>query len=142
VLLLDKGKVEQEGAPEEMYERPRTLFAAEFMGSNNRLAGKVVEVRGATARIAGPGWALWGQLRGDRRVGDDAIAVIRLERTRIQSTLGDNCLPATLEAAVYLGDRWDHLYRAGDLRVRVWAQAAPAQSPHFLSFPPESLWIF
>src|ERR1700682_789366 len=42
VLLLDQGRVEQEGAPEEIYERPRTLFAAEFMGSNNRLQGKVV----------------------------------------------------------------------------------------------------
>ena len=142
VLLLDKGKVEQEGAPEEMYERPRTLFAAEFMGSNNRLSGKVIEKRGAMARIAGTGWALWGQLRGDRHPGDDATAIIRLERTLIQGKAGDNCLPATLEAAAYLGDRWDHVYRAGDLRVRAWARTAPAQGPHYLCFPPESLWIF
>jgi len=142
VLLLDKGKVEQEGAPQEMYDRPRTLFAAEFMGSNNRLDGKVVETRNGMARIAGPGWALWGQLRGDRRQGEDATAIIRIERTLVQSALGDNCLPATLEAAVYLGDRWDHLYRAGELRVRAWARTAPEQGPHYLFFPPESLWIF
>ena len=142
VILLDKGKVEQEGGPQEMYDRPRTLFAAEFMGSNNRLSGKVVETRGEMARIAGMGWTLWGQLRGDRRPDEDATAVIRLERTLIQNADGDNCLPATLEAAVYLGDRWDHLYRAGDLRIRVWTLSAPPPGPHYLRFPPESLWIF
>jgi iron(III) transport system ATP-binding protein len=142
VLLLDQGRVEQEGAPEEIYDRPRTLFAAEFMGANNRFSGKVVETRGAMGRIAGDGWQLWGQLRGDRKTGEDAIAVIRLERTRIQHTAGENCLPATLETAVYLGERWDHLYRACGLRVRAWATTAPAQSPHFLCFPAESLWIF
>ncbi|GAC1340966.1 MAG: ABC transporter ATP-binding protein [Myxococcales bacterium] len=142
VLLLDQGRVEQEGAPEEIYDRPRTLFAAEFMGSNNRFTGRVVETRGALARLAGDGWELWGRLRGERRVGDEATAVIRLERTRIQHTPGENCLPARLETAVYLGERWDHLYRACGLRVRAWAAAAPAQSPLFLCFPAESLWIF
>jgi iron(III) transport system ATP-binding protein len=142
VLLLDKGRVEQEGAPEEMYERPRTLFAAEFMGTNNRLAGKVVEIRGARARIAGEGWQLWGQLRSERREGDAATGVIRLERTRVQGSPGENALPARLEAAVYLGERWDHLYQAGGLRVHAWLDAAPTPGPHFLFFPPESLWIF
>src|SRR5207237_3939183 len=41
VLLLDKGRVEQEGTPEEIYDSPRTLFAAEFMGSNNRITGTI-----------------------------------------------------------------------------------------------------
>src|SRR5438105_12233190 len=142
VLLLENGRVEQEGAPEEIYDRPRTLFAAEFMGSNNRLRGKVVERRGATAKIAGPGWGLWGELRAERREGEDATAVIRVERTRIQQSSGENCLPATLETAVYLGERWDHVFQVGDLRVHAWAPAAVAGKPAFLYFPSEALWIF
>ena len=142
VILLDKGKVEQEGPPEEMYARPRTLFAAEFMGANNRLAGKVVETRGATARIAGPGWELWGELRGERREGEPATAVIRLERTHVQESSGENCLPATLEAAVYLGERWDLLFRAGDLSIRAWSTHPPRQGPLYVRFPPDALWIF
>ena len=142
VLLLEHGRVEQEGAPEEIYDRPRTLFAAEFMGSNNRLQGKVVERRDGMARIAGSGWELWGQLRGDRPAGSEATAIIRLERTRIQQSGGQNCLAAKLETAVYLGERWDALFRIGDVRVRAWAPSAPEQSQYFLFFPPESLWIF
>ena len=112
------------------------------MGSNNRLRGKVVERRGATAKIAGPGWGLWGELRAERREGEEATAVIRVERTRIQQSSGENCLPATLETAVYLGERWDHVFQVGDLRVHAWAPAAVAGKPAFLYFPSEALWIF
>ncbi|MGI1607723.1 ABC transporter ATP-binding protein, partial [Klebsiella michiganensis] len=41
ILLLNNGVIEQQGTPQEMYGSPRTLFAAEFMGSNNRLHGTV-----------------------------------------------------------------------------------------------------
>src|SRR6516162_3428868 len=72
VLLLEKGRIEQEGTPQEMYENPRTIFAAEFMGSNNRLTGTIAEVRGAMAKITGDSWELWGQLRSDRHDGETA----------------------------------------------------------------------
>ena len=53
ILLLNNGVIEQQGTPQEMYGQPRTLFTADFMGSNNRLEGKVVERarrRGAARR--------------------------------------------------------------------------------------------
>jgi iron(III) transport system ATP-binding protein len=142
VLLLEKGRIEQEGSPEEIYESPKTIFAAEFMGSNNRLTGKVAEVRGAMAKIANADWALWGQLRSDRRTGDAATAVIRIEKTRIRDAPTENCLPAKVSTALYLGERWDYLLEAGGQRIRIWAPAAPAEKPYWLEFPPESLWIF
>jgi iron(III) transport system ATP-binding protein len=40
VLLLDQGRIAQDATPEDIYQRPATLFAAEFLGSNNRLAGR------------------------------------------------------------------------------------------------------
>ena len=45
VVLLDAGLVAQEGTPTALYNEPATLFAAEFMGSNNRLDGKLVRNR-------------------------------------------------------------------------------------------------
>ena len=43
VAILDNGRIVQEGAPAEIYERPRTRFAASFLGDANFLAGRVVE---------------------------------------------------------------------------------------------------
>ncbi len=142
VLLLDQGRIEQEGTPQEMYDRPATLFAAEFMGSNNRLSGTVAEVKGELARVAGEGWQLWGRLRGGLRAGEAATAVIRIERTRLRDAPGEDALPAEVETALFLGERWEYVLRLGETRLRVWEKLAPDKGPHFVQFQPESLWIF
>ncbi len=41
VIVLQKGKVEQIGTPEEIYDRPATEFVASFVGSINVLSGEV-----------------------------------------------------------------------------------------------------
>jgi iron(III) transport system ATP-binding protein len=51
ILLLNNGKIEQQGTPQSMYEAPDTLFTAEFMGSNNRLPAQIVQRNGAGARL-------------------------------------------------------------------------------------------
>lgn len=61
ILLLNNGVIEQQGTPQEMYGSPATLFAAEFMGSNNRLHGKVMALENGRARIEGASWSLWGE---------------------------------------------------------------------------------
>src|SRR5215831_4679686 len=44
ILLLRNGRIEQEDSPADLYESPRTLYAADFMGSNNRFEGHVCAV--------------------------------------------------------------------------------------------------
>jgi sulfate/thiosulfate transport system ATP-binding protein len=48
VIVLHRGRVEQIGTPEEIYDRPATEFVASFVGSNNVLKG---EVRGGQAEL-------------------------------------------------------------------------------------------
>jgi iron(III) transport system ATP-binding protein len=55
ILLLENGEIQQEGTPEEIYAQPANRFVAEFMGSNNRLEGRLVEVRGKLGRLGGNG---------------------------------------------------------------------------------------
>ena len=59
VAILDKGRIVQMGAPETVYEKPLTRFAAEFLGDSNFLVGTVENgaVRlsdGTTVRSASP----------------------------------------------------------------------------------------
>jgi iron(III) transport system ATP-binding protein len=61
ILLLNNGVIEQQGTPQELYGQPTTLFVADFMGSNNRVPGKIAERRGDSALLAGAGWQLWGR---------------------------------------------------------------------------------
>nr|HET7858597.1 ABC transporter ATP-binding protein [Caldimonas sp.] len=89
ILLLNNGVIEQEGKPQELYGQPRTLFVADFMGSNNRVPGKIAERRGDAALLAGDGWRIWGEARGAAAAGADATGMIRLERVRVAEGPGD-----------------------------------------------------
>src|SRR5512143_2779532 len=76
ILLLNEGRIEQQGTPQQMYGDPATLFAADFMGSNNRIAGRVAEVHDGAARIEGEGFALWGMAMGGAAAGESGTAMM------------------------------------------------------------------
>jgi len=78
VAVLDRGRLEQVGAPEDLYERPASLFVATFVGRAN-------VVQGATAR------ALGGR--------DGQVVVVRPEQLR----LADGGLPGFVRERRYTG---------------------------------------
>ncbi|WP_427197438.1 ABC transporter ATP-binding protein [Serratia marcescens] len=144
ILLLNNGKIEQQGTPQEMYGSPTTLFTAEFMGSNNRLPGKIVALEGDRARIEGKDWALWGKAGAGVQVGQEGSAVIRVERVRLGEDPQGNQLELPLLTSMYLGDRWEYLFRtvAEDFVVRAYGHEARDRALCRLSLPAEHLWIF
>ncbi len=141
-LLLDRGRVQQEGTPEQIYAHPTNSFTAEFMGNNNRFVGKLAEVAGSRAQLAGEGWTLWGALSAQKRAGEAAVGVIRVERMRLVETAGANHLQMKLKSALYLGERWEYLFQLGDLRVRLWGEERLPEGDYWISIPEKSLWIF
>jgi spermidine/putrescine ABC transporter ATP-binding subunit len=52
IAIFDSGRIVQEGAPMEVYERPRSKFAAGFLGEANFLHGTIESVSGGMATIA------------------------------------------------------------------------------------------
>ena len=54
IAVMNRGRVEQLGTPEELYERPLTRFVADFIGTTNLLSGAVesADARGALVRLA------------------------------------------------------------------------------------------
>jgi spermidine/putrescine transport system ATP-binding protein len=51
IAVMRHGRIEQLGAPEELYERPRTPFVAGFLGVSNLLDGDVIGREGAYASV-------------------------------------------------------------------------------------------
>ncbi len=144
ILLLNNGKIEQQGAPQSMYETPDTLFTAEFMGSNNRLPGKVIRRDGARVTLDIDGAAMTGTARG-ANAGADITAMIRLEQVRISDTQTDNAIRLPLSTCMYLGDRWECLFRRDGMAeagVRAYAPYKLAAGDYWLQLPQDKLWIF
>ena len=75
VAVMNRGRIEQMGAPEELYELPRTAFVASFLGQSNLFAGTVVSssdtlvVEVAGRRLGVPA------ARAQRRTGEVTIGV-------------------------------------------------------------------
>jgi spermidine/putrescine transport system ATP-binding protein len=51
IAVMNHGRVEQIGLPEELYDRPATRFVADFMGTTNLLRGEVRSVDGGVAAV-------------------------------------------------------------------------------------------
>jgi iron(III) transport system ATP-binding protein len=141
ILLLNFGKIEQQGTPEEMYSRPQTLFTAEFMGSNNHLPGRIAQIVDGRALLEGDGWKLWGACRGNLKPGDAATGVIRLERTHIALAAGENRVAVEVVTDMFLGDRREQLFKLGALRLRCYGDVAGNDRP-WLEMPRDDLWVF
>ena len=142
ILLLNGGRIEQQGTPQQMYSNPQTLFTADFMGSNNRLPGRIAEIRDGAALLEGAGWRLWGMAKPGAAGGSDGVGMIRLERIRIAEGPGDNRVEAALSTSMYLGDKWEHLFHLGDARVRAYGDAPLDGGTHWLEVPRQAFWIF
>ena len=142
IVLLDAGIIAQEGPPTALYNEPATLFAAEFMGSNDRLDGKLVENSGGRATIELFGERLTGIARTKAAPGGKATGIIRIERVRCASSPGPNRLKMELKAPMYLGERWELVFARENLTVRAYASAPLEPGEHYVEFLPEALWVF
>ncbi|WP_323145061.1 ABC transporter ATP-binding protein [Massilia phyllosphaerae] len=141
ILLLNNGKIEQQGTPQSMYEAPDTLFTAEFMGSNNRIPAQVVQRDGAAARLQVGGMALNATARGAGGAKDTA-ALIRVEEVRIGRAPVDNGIQLPLSTCMYLGDRWECLFKSGEANVRAYSRHRIDPGNYWLEMPAEKLWVF
>ena len=125
IAVLNHGRIEQLGAPREIYERPATRFVADFIGASTVLRGHTVAadrvtVAAGTLRVAGG--RAWP-------AGADVELAIRPERVRLAAGPGDNVLDARVEGLVYQGAQTEVTARLDDgQRVLVFV-TEPAPVP-------------
>jgi ABC-type Fe3+/spermidine/putrescine transport system ATPase subunit len=97
--VLNQGRVEQLGTPEELYERPRTAFVASFLGKINWMRGHLLDNGSVKALMVcqqrAPCTARSGIAAGHVKLG------VRPEDLRIDP---DGFLPAQVVGRQFLGD--------------------------------------
>lgn len=103
IAVFNEGGIEQVGTADDLYERPASLFVANFLGDSTTFAGRV-----SPEGIASDAWTLRAERAPGEQVGDEAAIVVRPERLRILGrdgipVDGDNAVSATVTDVVYLG---------------------------------------
>ncbi len=76
VAVMNKGRIEQMGAPEALYDRPKTAFVARFLGQSDLFIGKVVESNANSVSIEVGGSKITvDKRRAEKHEGTIAIGV-------------------------------------------------------------------
>ena len=81
--VINEGRLAQVGTVDEIYERPRTRFVADFIGDTNLIEGKVVSIQDQVATLRAAALIFVVEARGDFREGDLACLSVRPERVRL-----------------------------------------------------------
>lgn len=86
IAVMNKGRIEQMGAPQELYELPRTSFVANFLGQSNLFTGPVVSTTSAGVAVDVAGHkVVVPTTRAHRTTGEITIGV-RPEKLTLHST--------------------------------------------------------
>jgi spermidine/putrescine transport system ATP-binding protein len=76
VAVMNKGHIEQMGAPEKLYDRPKTVFVSKFLGQSNLFIGKIVETSANSLSIDVVGYKISvPKDRAEKHTGKIAIGV-------------------------------------------------------------------
>lgn len=156
VAVMNHGRFEQLGSPQQLYYQPRTAFVAGFVGNNNRFDGTVERREGEQVLLrAAGGLALWAQRVGALDAGQKASLFIRPEAIDIGRNPAE--LPADLPA--WSARVHSVLFDGGNSTVQVREQGSDAElqialpltgrladlrngeTVHF-SYQPEQAWCF
>ena len=110
VAVMNQGKFEQLGTPQELYYQPQTPFVAGFVGANNRIQGRVTQAAGKAVTLASSaGLLLQASAMGALKVGDQVEAFVRPEVASISrnadafTSLGQPSFRGKVESILFDG---------------------------------------
>jgi iron(III) transport system ATP-binding protein len=135
IAVMRAGKIEQVGAPREVYEAPRSRFVADFIGTSNFIDGAVESHEGNRYVVRTADGLLRIPSDATFAVGDDVIVAARPEHIELHPAgtngTGPNTWTGRVAARAFLGEVVDHVVAVGSREIR-------ARCNSKVSIPPET----
>jgi ABC-type Fe3+/spermidine/putrescine transport system ATPase subunit len=126
VAIMNQGVIEQYGTPEEIYDRPKTKYVAQFIGLSNFLKGKVIEkIDRNTVWFQSGELILETSYPGGNVRNKEVEVLIRPNRVLLFSNRDDlrpNEIRGRVGKKTYLGDMIDYRIEVGEheqIRVQI-----------------------
>ncbi|HAT15324.1 MAG TPA: spermidine/putrescine ABC transporter ATP-binding protein [Microcoleaceae bacterium UBA11344] len=109
IAVMNEGRIEQIGSPEEIYECPQTAFVADFIGDTNLFAGNVESIDRSTVTVrtaAGLKIVVQQSDMWNGITGDSVVVSVRPEKVYLnlyQPEVSVNCFEGRLKNIMYMG---------------------------------------
>jgi len=129
IAVMSEGRVVQVGTPRQIYEQPTDKFVADFVGTTNFIAGRVIALEDGHCVVS----SAMGELKAHASEGlvkNAAVIVsvrpedVELSEAEPAAASGENVCRGTVDAKDFLGDYLDFHVRVGD--VVLMAKAHPS----------------
>jgi len=105
MLLMNNGKIVQQGKPVDLYQKPNSLWAATFLGITNQLAGKVISTEPFT--VATPAGNLFVTSDPEVNLPSGTPVMVLIPPTGAaleQNDTDQNCILGKVVDTVFLGE--------------------------------------
>ena len=107
VVVMNDGRIQQVGTPQEVYRTPRNRFVAEFVGANNVFSGAVHAIADGCITVVTPQGCFAVATSADHAlgIGDNVIFVIGADKMKIggDSHRAGNTVEGRVVAAEFTG---------------------------------------
>ena len=142
VVLMNAGQVVQAGSPQEIYFRPGSAFAAEFLGVSNQLAGTVDD--GGAAAVGAQRLPYAGPVRGPATLVFKASDATLVPGEGETATLRPDgaALHGLLEERLFLGSVYRHYVRVEGEVLMVDAPEPMEPGPVVVRIPAAKLQVY
>jgi spermidine/putrescine transport system ATP-binding protein len=123
VAVMNEGRVEQVGTPTEIYERPATVFVADFVGSTNLLGGTLEsvdrETKSCRVRLAG-GHIVSADCDATVEPGGAVVVTVKPEQVRLgPCDDAETGLCGDVVSVAYLGSVHAYIVEVGGEKIEV-----------------------
>jgi ABC-type Fe3+/spermidine/putrescine transport system ATPase subunit len=106
IVLMNGGRIEQTGTPEEIYDRPSTRFAAEFIGEANLIEGRVIGMEAGKVEIEAGGLSVKAlAMRDGIGKGSPVVLMTRPEWVELTPLANGDATRMRIVKRVFQGDR-------------------------------------
>ena len=115
IAVFNKGRIEQIGTPEELYDRPATRFVASFIGDTNLIGGRVLGVADGVCEVETAAGRIAASARTPVEAGAAVFVAVRPERVVLAPVRAPGAgLEGVIVEQVFLGTSRKYVVRLAD----------------------------
>jgi ABC-type Fe3+/spermidine/putrescine transport system ATPase subunit len=145
VVVMNAGRIVQEGTPQAIYQQPGTRFVMEFLGQVDQVRARVEQAADGSPRVRVPGLGeVEVPLDSSRAWQPDDEVVLMLRSAAVQVRGPDEAggWRGRVLSRIYLGERTEYIVGVGDARIRAFGPTIDVHDEGALvrlDFPPDAI---
>lgn len=142
VVVMNSGKIEQIGTPQEIFLNPKTSFVASFIGFQALATGIVTSIEENFAEVLHEGRIYKARITGQLQLQDKVILFARPRKMRLARHETQNSFRVQLISVLYQGETSLLVFKLGERQFSVEQDSAvnlPVGSNVFVHVPLEDL---